>query len=106
MKKQTYTVGVTRLAVVYAELAIDADTPEEAAKLASEAAWNKCDGWEVESPYDDGEPYCAVSVSQVTDEAGINHDPSIGPSDIDVEDDGENNAEYRRIQRAEDGHRE
>jgi len=78
-----FTVGITRLAIIYAELDIEADTPDEAAQLALESAKDTHAGrWAIDTVYNDGEPHCEISVSQVTDSGGTQHnvgDKSIMP---------------------------
>jgi hypothetical protein len=70
-----FTVGVTRLAIVYIELDIEADTPDEAAQLALESAKKPHTGsWAIDALYNSGEPYCEISVSHVTDASGVQHD--------------------------------
>lgn len=73
--QQIFTLGVTRLAVVYQEIKIAAASPEDAAKRAlKEAKEFGTDGWEVDDVYDDGKPHCEICVSSCRDEAGEQHE--------------------------------
>ncbi len=73
-EKQKYTVGLTRLAVVYEEVEVEATTPEKAAKAALKRAKNEYLDWQIDDVYDDGKPHSCISVSQVHDEIGDSHD--------------------------------
>jgi len=71
-KRQEFTVGLTRLAVVYGEVTVKAASAEEAAQKAlgrhHEAVWD------IDDLYDDGKLHSHVAVSSVFDERGDIHD--------------------------------
>lgn len=73
-QKKTFTVGMTRLAVVYEEIEVEATTPEKAAKIALKTAKNEYLDWALDDLYDDGKPHSCISVSKVEDEEGEEHD--------------------------------
>ena len=74
-EKQTFSVGVTRLAVVYAEVNVKASTAEEAEKsvvrrIADGTLYAK---FEHDSDFDDASPACAIEAVSVIDEDGEDH---------------------------------
>jgi hypothetical protein len=80
--RQTFTIGVTRLAIIYQEFEVEAADPEKAAsKALQEAKAAGAGGWDVDDVFDDGKPNCAISVSSCRDEDGndCSVDMSIAP---------------------------
>lgn len=69
-----YTIGLTRLAIVHAEIEVEADTPEEAAQEACAIAKTDGGSWTFDDVYDDGKPHCMISANTCTDEDGEGHD--------------------------------
>ncbi len=63
-----YTVQMTRLAVVFREEEIEADSVEDA-KVQALAEFkddnHNTHGWTLDAIYDDGKPYCELSVNEV-----------------------------------------
>jgi hypothetical protein len=78
----TFTVGVTRLAIVYQEIEVEAPSARTAAALALTKA-KDCGtaGWEVDDVYDDGKPHCEIAISTCRDDAGDEADHT-GASDV------------------------
>ncbi len=60
-----FNVQMTRLAVVFREEEIEADSVEDAKKQALEEYEDEEYGWELDAIYKDGKPHSALSVNEV-----------------------------------------
>ncbi len=74
-----YNVQMTRLAVVWREEEIEADNRAEAEKEALAQFEDDENGWELNGIYNDGKPYCELSVNEISelDEEGFPIDDKI-----------------------------